>query len=354
MPHSTGSGKPSLASSRNHTRTKKAEQQIYNGGVLREDSDDELGLEDHPWEWIYSTKSRGPSAIVGARMGNFECRLGDCVLLKAEGNKEAWIGLICDFQEEEDEDDEHGEMEMCANFMWFSTEKEIRNKAKKRTDALSNEVYITPSWDVNPLSSINGRALVMSEEAFRAKYPSGKVPRTAKEFGKVFICRRGCNTRTTTYTDAFVWEEIYRSAADILSLVERVRKQTKATRKRRRDNGYGEDVSGDVLEEPHLSQLDPLLIRREVRAHAGGRRARDSQKAEENLSSLHAEQQAQIHASQNSDFITQAHCPEEASDFHSSDYSNPRSLAYCIVPFPADPLKPPCLLGPCVSSLPPE
>jgi len=60
-------------------------------------------------------------------MGSFECRVGDCVLLKAEGNNEAWVGLICEFMEDEDEG-------KVANFMWFSTEKEIRNKEKKRTD----------------------------------------------------------------------------------------------------------------------------------------------------------------------------------------------------------------------------
>jgi origin recognition complex subunit 1 len=63
-------------------------------------------------------------------MGNFECRLGDAVLLKAEGGNEAWVGIICDFFEDEEEDAK------MANFMWFSTPREIRNKAKKRMDAL--------------------------------------------------------------------------------------------------------------------------------------------------------------------------------------------------------------------------
>ena len=133
----------------------------------REDSDDELGLEDHPWQWIYSTDSdhvpqsvtvdeplrpspgkaesrsrrgrqtplhdghAGKRRIVGARMGTFECMIGESVLLKAEGTNEAWVGLICEFQEEEEDRDGK-----AANFMWFSTEKEIRNKQKKRSDAL--------------------------------------------------------------------------------------------------------------------------------------------------------------------------------------------------------------------------
>ena len=240
MPHSTlPAGNPQAVES-NQAKVKRAKQFLTAGGVLREDSDDELGLEDHPWQWIHSKSANGKAnEIVGARMGQFECMVGDCVLLKAEGTKEAWIGLICNFQEDEDED---GDVEMAANFMWFSTEKEIRNKTKKRTDFVPNEVYITPSWDVNPLTSINGKATVLSLDAFRARHPSGKIPRTSKDFGKVFICRRGCNTRTATYTEEFIWENIYNGAKDILPLVERVESQTKATRKRRRDSGYGEDI----------------------------------------------------------------------------------------------------------------
>ena len=111
-------------------------------GIAREDSDDELGTEDHPWEWIYEPDSiDAPSGdghprkrkraveprVIGARMGDFRCSLGDTVLLKAEGSNEAWVGIICDFV-----DDDEGEK--AASFMWFSTEKEIRNREKKRSD----------------------------------------------------------------------------------------------------------------------------------------------------------------------------------------------------------------------------
>ena len=126
MPHKTSNTKSQAS------RTKLAKQLVSGGGVVRDDSDDELGLDDYPWEWIYSTGDNGEDGeqeIIGARMGTFQCMVGDCVLLKAEGAHEAWIGLICDFAE----DEEDGKM---ANFMWFSTEREIRNKEKKRTDAL--------------------------------------------------------------------------------------------------------------------------------------------------------------------------------------------------------------------------
>lgn len=113
-------------------------------GVSREDSDDELGDDDLPWEWIYNVevpertddepqdarKRRKVSGreIIGARLGNFDCHVGDCVLLKADGSNEAWVALICEFIEDD------GEGDKAANFMWFSTQKEIRNKEKKRTD----------------------------------------------------------------------------------------------------------------------------------------------------------------------------------------------------------------------------
>lgn len=118
-------------------------------GVAREDSDDELGTDDYPWEWIYETppndaaeddavaetgrkRKRTTAApeprIIGARMGRFECHLGDTMLLKAQGSHEAWVGIICEFLVDEDGD-------KAANFMWFSSANEIRNP-KKRTDFL--------------------------------------------------------------------------------------------------------------------------------------------------------------------------------------------------------------------------
>lgn len=208
-------------------------------GVLREDSDDELGTEDLPWEWIYANEpdteeNNGrkrkratwqDGQIIGARNGNFECYLGDTTLLKADSSNEAWVGMICEFQEDE-------EGEMAANFMWFSSPNEIRS-AKKRTDYVENELYITTSFDVNALSTINGKAHVMSQQAFVNKFPTGKVPRKSKEYGKVFVCRRGCNTRTCTYTEEFIWEDIYHGREDLEALQERLQKETKATRKKK-------------------------------------------------------------------------------------------------------------------------
>ena len=134
-------------------------------GVSRTDSDDELGTDDLPWEWIYDDEDGEDDAanaskepedgnsrkrtrtqlnapkIVGARMGSFECQLGDTVLLKAEGSNEAWVGIICGFTFDEEED------EKAATFMWFSTEKEIRNSDKKRKDAeWVSRLSAIPGW----------------------------------------------------------------------------------------------------------------------------------------------------------------------------------------------------------------
>lgn len=106
-----------------------------------------------------------------------------------------------------------------------------------------NELYITPSWDMNPLASINGKATVMSPAAFMAKYPGGKIPRTSRDYGKVFVCRRGCNTRTATYTNEFLWEDIFGGREDVYKLIELVKSETKATRKRRRDERKEQDTS---------------------------------------------------------------------------------------------------------------
>ncbi|KKY24079.1 putative origin recognition complex subunit 1 [Diplodia seriata] len=239
-----------MAPARKQTKTERARQWLKGGGVLREDSDDELGIEDYPWEWVYegeghaeddddaTPRRRGgrqnktqasKRSIIGARMGNFACRLGDTVLLKAEGN-EAWVGIICDLFDGRDED---GEEEKMANFMWFSTPKEIRNKARRRTDYMDNEVYITSYFDDNPLTTINGRATVVSKDTFLKQFPTGKVPRTSRDYGKLFVCQRGVNTRTATYTDVFRWEDVYAGEDDIPSLVELVKAQTKETRKRK-------------------------------------------------------------------------------------------------------------------------
>lgn len=109
---------------------------------------------------------------------------------------------------------------------------------------MQNELYLTPSWDINPLASVNGKAKVMSLNSFQKAYPQGKIAKNSKDYGKVFVCRRGCNTRTATYTDEFLWEDVYRGVDDVQKLGELVKTGTKATRKKRQ---AARDESPDAL-----------------------------------------------------------------------------------------------------------
>lgn len=208
--------------------------------ISQQTSDENPSCDGSAWTWVYDN-TRGTSneisshkksrqiprrRIIGAIMGQLEYWLGDTVLLNTENSNDIWVAIIHEFVNNRDN-------EMAANFMWFSSEKEIRNKAKKRYDFKWNELYITTSWDVNPLSSINGKAIITSMQGFLHKYPSGKIPRSSKDYGKMFICRRGANTRTATYTEEFVWEDIYRGPQDIPQLVDRIVSETKATRQSR-------------------------------------------------------------------------------------------------------------------------
>jgi origin recognition complex subunit 1 len=227
---------------RSSTALSKARDRLR--GVLREDSDDELGDEDIPWEWIYSTDDEDPEErIVGAKMGSFDVRIGDCILIKGEGLiGEAYVGMACEFEEVDEE--------MACNVMWFSTAGEIRSGGKKRMDYLpvslpprnsrrggrwlrqtQNELYLNPSYDNVPLPSINGRAIILSEKEYNHQYPNG-VTKKMKEHGKIFVCRRGCNPRTVTYTNAFIWEDLWKGReTDIFDLGQYVKNGTKATRK---------------------------------------------------------------------------------------------------------------------------
>nr|POE71379.1 origin recognition complex subunit 1 [Quercus suber] len=234
---------------RKRTKLEEARHILAGGGVLREDSDDELGVEDHPWEWIYepATKATEARQVIGARMGNFTCYAGDTVFLKSPNNNEAWVAIIYDFFEGEIEDDD-GKivLQKQANIMWFVSEKEITGK-RKRADALPFELYTTIDFDANPLVSINGKATILSQRQFDAKYPSGKIAKHSKAYGKTFVCRRGVNTRTATYTEEFSWEDVYGGKEDLDKLMKLIQSQTVKTRKRKALKSIKEDDLEDSI-----------------------------------------------------------------------------------------------------------
>jgi origin recognition complex subunit 1 len=258
-------GKP-LANSDKSDRKKRARHWLTKGGMAREDSDDELGYEDHPWEWIYvadternkangneglspnkadskltrdsGRSKKGPNKIIGARMGSFECKLGQVVLLKSPEAGRDWAGIICEFLEVEDEDGQGEDMIKSANIMWLASPDEfISTKNKKRLDALPNEQYLTTDFNVNPLSSINGKARVMSKDAFFRKYPNGDPPRgrvALAEYRKCIVCRRSVNQLQGKYTEEFIWEDVYREDEQtVFDLIDMAKSRLKSSKKRK-------------------------------------------------------------------------------------------------------------------------
>ena len=260
----------------------RAQQWMTKGGLIRDDSDDELGVEDHPWIWIYeedrgSGTSKGADSeestarrdnpsrttpfrrrrrIIGARMGNFECRLGQVVLLRSPEPGKDWAGIITEFLLDDEEEDERGEPVKSANIMWLASPDEfMATKNKRRPDALPKEQYVTTDFNVNPLTSINGKARVMSKDAFYAKYPGGNPPRgkdALAEYNKCIICRRGVNQLQGRYTEEFVWEDVY-CEGNIFKLIDLVKSGLKVAKKRKADE------DSDVGDYRQLCMYRPVL-----------------------------------------------------------------------------------------------
>lgn len=96
--------------------------------------------------------------------------------------------------------------------------------------------------DESPLDSIIDKAIVMTESAFNARYPKGTIPRRSKDYGRVFVCRRGCNLKYTNYTEEFPWDEVaHDTEDDVINLMEKLQADTKSVKeaqidKRKRDD----------------------------------------------------------------------------------------------------------------------
>ncbi|KAF7860808.1 hypothetical protein EAF04_008326 [Stromatinia cepivora] len=281
------------------TRLKRAEnsrKRLAGGRTIMEESDEEEDSDDEAeWEWIYEgenseeaasspqinakgdesaaakrtrrlSKSTGARKIIGAKAGKIICKIADCVLINNDTSNTNWVGVISGFEEDEDYD-ENAESYldiMKANIWWFSSPKDIHSKTRKRSDFLENELYISSDPDTISLATINGIATILSEEAFKAKYPTGKIPRNRKENGKTFICRRGLHSKSVTYTDEFVWEEVYRNTEEsVEKLIEKIensipnnkRKKPILSRKKHED-----DDDASVASEQEDSEVDEEIL----------------------------------------------------------------------------------------------
>ena len=132
---------------------------------------------------------------------------------------------------------------------------------------MQNEVYISTFTDNVPIGSINSYAKIMSPEVYTSKYPKG-VPRKSKDYGKTFICRRGCEYLRGVFTPDFRWEERYRYDEESMQkLSEWIDSNTKVKKTRKRKFGdvrdeddkefvVGRDMDQDdaVLKTPRKKQ----------------------------------------------------------------------------------------------------
>lgn len=230
------------------------------GGLTREDSDDELGYEDLPWEWIYSEEASatGPDGkgssrkrkaaaledaekrrIVGAQMGSFVVNVGDAVLLKSPEQGKDWAGLICAFSETDDDD----EGEMCAYIQWFCAPDELLTGAGRKTksipEVLPNETFITADFNMNPLTAINGKATVLSKSDFYTTFPNGEPPKSKSaqnKFAKTILCRRAVKQRNMAFSEEFTWNDLYKGPQSLLDLLEWIQEQTKRKPKTKVDD----------------------------------------------------------------------------------------------------------------------
>ncbi|PQE24574.1 origin recognition complex subunit 1 protein [Rutstroemia sp. NJR-2017a WRK4] len=272
-------------------RAENARKLLAGGRAVRDESDaDEVSDDDGDWEWIYEestsadadaqsqaeTKEDGGVAstrkrrhtnasaakrIIGAKLGKFVCKIADCVLINNGTSNTDWVGVIWGFRE--DEDYEEGDI-MKAQVWWFTSEKDIHSKLRKRADFLENELYITSDIDYIPVNSINGIATILSEAAFKSKFPTGKIPKKRKEYGKTFICRRGLHLKSVTYTDEFVWEDEYnKTEEDVSKLIKKIEDCIPSSKRRTsvlpRIKGGDEDADPDS--ESELSEVDEEILK---------------------------------------------------------------------------------------------
>lgn len=127
---------------------------------------------------------------------------------------------------------------------------------------------MTINTDENPLDSIVGKAEIMSEKAFLKRYPQGKVPRQSPKYGSVFVCRRGCNTKTARFTEEFVWEEVYKGFEDLDELKDRIERDTAFTRKRKESTKPDAAPGSGSLEREEVTDIEVFTPRKRKKTNS--------------------------------------------------------------------------------------
>ncbi len=97
------------------------------------------------------------------------------------------------------------------------------------------------------LDDINDIATVLSQTTFNKEFPHGKTTRNVKDYVKTYFCRRACDHWSSTYSDDFIWEDLYfrhSTEENMLDLLHKVEMWTQGKKKtkRKRETRTEEDA----------------------------------------------------------------------------------------------------------------
>lgn len=185
----------------------------------------------------------------------------------------------------------------------------------------------------------------MSLGAFQKAFPSGKVPRNSNDYGKVFVCRRGCNIRTASYTDEFVWEDLYTGVDDINTLIESVEKGTKATRKRKTARQESPDDLYDAFEDGDEGWGQKRTPRKPSNVLGTPRKPKSLSKPVTPSSHRKYADQSAIRHDKDGRLTTSQGCCQEASRVHALGHSRSLTKPPPGLTLPDSPSQPPCCLS---------
>jgi origin recognition complex subunit 1 len=115
--------------------------------------------------------------------------------------------------------------------------------------------------DESPIESIKAKANIVTERDFKSRFPTKNIPRKDKEeFNRTFLCRRGCDTGSTTYTEEFNWNDLdHNSAEHVENLLEKLKSET-VSRKRGRQPGFKlKRKKEDYINEEEEEEYDDVV-----------------------------------------------------------------------------------------------
>ncbi|RAL58103.1 hypothetical protein DID88_010383 [Monilinia fructigena] len=224
-------------------RADDARKRLAGGRTVREESkgekdsdEDEDEDEDAEWEWIYEdgdsespsqTNSKGGETAGAKRTRRLSKGTETRRIIGARSGRTIyWVGVISGFEQDEgyDEDAESYYGIMNANIWWFTSHEDIHSKTREN---------VQTSWEMSstfplipipfPLRPSMALPQYFPKRHSRPNIPQEKYPGVERNMGKTFICRRGLHSKSVTYTDEFIWEEVYHKTEEsVEKLIEKI------------------------------------------------------------------------------------------------------------------------------------